>query len=245
MSYTNENRTDGFGAQYQGIITTILFCMKNKLNYQYTPISYAEHNYNGDHNYLNKLEELMNLKPNIQNNTNTESDSSTTMLLFRDITRFFEENIDEYCNSESMKFIKECFWKNKERDHFKNNKTNVAVHIRRENTHDMGLAGQRAAVPNTYYLHVMNAIREKYKNRDLLFHIYSQGKIEKFKDLESDNVVFHLNEEIGSTFIGMVAADMLIISPSSFSYVAGFLSDGIVYYKNFWHNPKKEWIVCQ
>lgn len=242
MSYTHENRTDGFGAQYQGIITTILFCMQNNLEYKYSPLSYVEHNYDGDHYYIDKLEKLMNLRPleeKMQKDVNP-----LTMLLFRDITRFFEENIDACCNNDAMKFIKECFWKNKERDYFKNNKTNIAVHIRRENSHDRGLAGERAAMPNTYYLHVMNEIRQKHNNENLLFHIYSQGHIENFRDLEKEDVVFHLNEEICSTFIGMVAADILVLSPSSFSYVAGLLSDGIVYYKRFWHNPKKEWIIC-
>jgi hypothetical protein len=160
------------------------------------------------------------------------------------IRQTFESNIDHYCNSDSMKFIKDCFWSNKERDHFKNNKINIAVQIRRENSHDNGNAGERASTPNEYYKKIMNKIREDYTDKEILFHIYSQGPAENFQELVGEDTQFHLNEEITSTFIGMVAADILILSPSSFSYVAGLLSDGKVYYKNFWHNKKKEWILC-
>jgi hypothetical protein len=89
----------------------------------------------------------------------------------------------------------------------------------------------------------MNEIRDKYKDKSLQFHIYSQGKKENFTNLENTDVEFHLNEELTNTFIGLVAADILILSPSSFSYVAGLLSDGIVYYKEFWHNKKRDWII--
>ena len=90
----------------------------------------------------------------------------------------------------------------------------------------------------------MNEIREKYTEKPLQFHIYSQGKKENFKDLENTDVEFHLDEEVTNTFMGLVTADILLLSPSSFSYVAGLLSDGIVYYKKFWHNKKREWLLC-
>ena len=238
-SYTNQIREDGFGAQYQTIIITYLHCMMNNMQYKYNPFIKVEHNYENDPFYTKKLEELINLKNNIE--TNIDS----IILMFEDIRYNFEENIDNYCNSDAMKYIKECFWQNKEKDPFKNNKINIAVHIRRENSHDRGHAGERASTPNTYYLNIMNEIRETYKHKDgeLLFHIYSQGNIENFKDLERKDVQFHLNEDITKTFVELVGANILIISPSSFSYVAALLSDGVVYYKNFWHNPRKEWIV--
>lgn len=260
MSYTHENRSDGFGAQYQGIISTFIFCKENNLNYTYSPLIKVEHNYDNDINYNKKLEKLMNLKDNIQNKTGILPEE----ILFSTIRSKFDENIDYYCNSETIKFIKKCFWENKDRDHFKNNKMNIAVQIRRENSHDNGKCGERGRTPNEYYLRIMNEIREKYtslqvtkaqsgmdsnlheyKNQELLFHIYSQGEMENFKNLKKEDVEFHLNEEITTTFIGMVAADILIISPSSFSYVAGLLSDGIVYYKKFWHNKKREWILYE
>jgi hypothetical protein len=241
MSYTHQLRTDGFGAQYQSIITSYIYCNENNLNYLYRPFYSVEHNYENDTMYSNKLEELINVKDNIPN----KNEIVCQQIMGHKSIQLFEDNMDEYCNSESMQFIKNCFWKNKDRNHFKNDKLNIAVQIRRENIHDKGQSGERSTTPNEYYLRIMNEIREKNKEQDKIvqFHIYSQGDLINFKILENDDVEFHLNEEITTTFIGLVAAEILIISPSSFSYVAGLLSDGIVYYKKFWHLPKKEWII--
>ena len=238
--------TDGFGSQYQKIIESYICCKYNNKNYAYTPLINIEHNYNNDPNYASRLEHLINIKNNIIN-TNDKMDikyiNVNNDLYTKHIRIFFSNNIDTLCESEHMKFIKDCFWENKERNFFKNGKINVAVQIRRENYMDRGGAGERASTPNIYYLNIMNQIR-KNNGDDLLFHIYSQGDISQFKELENNDVVFHLNEDIIETFIGMVAADKLIISPSSFSYVAALISDGEIYYKPFWHNPRKEWIIC-
>jgi hypothetical protein len=241
MLYTHEKRDDGFGGQYQAIITTYLYCKDNNLEYVYSPFIDVEHNYSNDFNFINKLEYLINLKDNIQNKN---ENSYVQELLGGNIRPIFENNINKYCNSQNMQFIKDCFWKNKNKNFFNNSKINISIHIRRENQHDNGRAGERVTTPNAYYLSLMNIIRKKHNEQNLLFHIYSQGDVINFKDFENDDVEFHTNEELTTTFIGLVAAEILIISPSSFSYVAGLISDGIVFYKRFWHNPKKEWIVC-
>ena len=160
------------------------------------------------------------------------------------VMKYFESNIDSCCESNDMKFIKDCFWENKKRDYFQNDKINIAIHIRRENSHDKGLAGDRATTPNSYYLNIMNKIRDKYKtsNKKLLFHIYSQGVITKFIDLANSDVKFYLDYDICESFTGMVSAEILVTSPSSLSYIAALISDGEIYYKKFWHNPRKNCI---
>ena len=90
----------------------------------------------------------------------------------------------------------------------------------------------------------MNVIREKYKDKEILFHIYSQGNLLNFRDFANSDVYFHINDDIIDNFICMVSADILVISPSSLSYVAALISDGEIYYKKFWHNSKKDWILC-
>jgi len=237
--YTSIKSKDGFGSQYQKIIQTYIYCKLHSLNFAYTPLEFIEHNYDNDQNYINKIEELINLKSKLQNIDNSmiveELDFGSIVM------KFTEANIDLCNENNHMQFIKDCFWENKERNHFKNNKMNIAVHIRRPNSHDTRIEG--ANIPNSYYLNIMNEIREKYKDPPLQFHIYSQGVIENFKELEKEDVEFHLDEEITQTFVGLVAADILVLSPSSFSYVAGLLSDGIVYYKPFWHNKKRDWVA--
>ena len=239
--YTTWKTSDGFGAQYQRIIQAYIYCKLHNFNFAYDKFNNVEHNYEDDTEYINKLENLINLKNNIINLDKTVNYQRLNGLTVLD---YFEKNIDACCENEHLEFIKKCFWENKNKNYFNNDKFNVAIQIRRENAHDKGLAGDRAKTSNQYYLNIMNSIRQKYKDKNILFHIYSQGKIQDFTVLNGPCVFYHLNENIIDTFIGMVAANVLVISPSSFSYVAALISDGEIYYKKFWHNPRKNWIVC-
>lgn len=261
--YLTITAIDGFGSQYQKIIESYIFCKMNNLNFAYTPLNAVEHNYDNDPSFNIKLEKLMNIKDNIINVNDSMNINYIEYSI--QIHKNFSENIDMYCNSVHMQYIKDCFWKNKEKDFFisiesnnsahdnrpfisasdnqcKNGKTNISIHIRRENVCDRGQAGDRVTTPNKYYLNIMNHIRQQYTNTQ--FHIYSQGNVEQFNDLDKEDVIFHLNEDIYTTFIGLVAANILVTAPSSLSYAAALISDGIVYYKPFWHSPRKEWITC-
>lgn len=236
--YTNMQCYDGFGAQYQKIIQTYIFCKFNKLKYVYRPFKHIEHNYDNNILYNTMIDNMINLKNHIEND---ETNSSTELDYGKYIRGWFDNNIDNCCKSEHMDFIKKCFWENKSKNVFNNNCLNVAVHIRRENAHDKGRAGQRITTPNEHYLKVMNLIRKKHK--ELKFHIYSQGNISNFKILENEDVIFHLDEDICKTFMELVSADILVTSPSSLSYVAALISDGEIYYKPFWHNPCSNWNI--
>jgi|UniRef100_A0A6C0C3W7 hypothetical protein len=232
---------DGFGAQYQKIITNfiVIVCKYGMDSLHYNPITRMEHNYENSNDFIENIENLINLRENIHL---VEQNKKYTQVAFTTICNEFERNIDYYCQSVPMNFIKKCFWENKDRDVFKNNAINVAVHIRRPNIHDNRIEGTNT--PDIYYINIMNIIREKYKNNEILFHIYSQGNKNQFILFNNDNVVLHLNEDICKTFIEMVGADILITSGSSLSYVAALISDGEIYYKHFWHKPRKEWIIC-
>jgi len=233
---------DGFGAQYQKIITNfiVIVCKYGMDSIHYNPITRMEHNYENSNDFIENIENLINLRENIHL---VEQNKKYTQVAFTTICNEFERNIDYYCQSVPMNFIKKCFWENKDRDVFKNSAINVAVHIRRPNIHDRGLAGERVTTHNEYYLKVMNRIRHKYNDKELQFHIYSQGNITNFTILQKDDVIFHLDEDICKTFIEMVGADILITSPSSFSYVAALISDGEIYYKHFWHKRRSSWII--
>jgi hypothetical protein len=243
MFYTNQERNDGFGAQFQTIICSILVAEKLGYKFIYKPIKNIEHNYDNDPDYISKVEDLMNLKNNY-NYINDETNlSEITTLDIRYTYNIFEANINYYLNSESLKNIKRCFWKNKKRNYFNNNKINIGVHIRRPNSNDNRIEG--TDIPLKYYFDIMSQIKQKYCDKELLFHIYSQNDISEYDDFDKTNVIFHLNENLFDTFTGLVASDILITSKSSLSYCAAILSDGEIYYKPFWHIPGEKWIICQ
>jgi hypothetical protein len=229
-------RSDGFGAQFQNILTCILFAEHHGLYYIHVPINSIEHNYNNDPNYLSKIEELINLQNYFPFLSNINIITLTTDILYP----YFENNIDKCLESDALKKIKKIFWSNKNKNHFNNNCINISVHIRRKNECDNRVEGTNN--PDDYYINLIKKIRVEYKDKDIKFNIYSQGSIVDFEKYISDDTVFHINEDICSTFIGLVGADILIMSASSLSYSAAILNDGIIYYLPFWHKPAKKWI---
>ena len=245
--YCQMNRNDGFGGQYQTMIYCILYAEEGQNKYAYRNINEIAHNYENDDNYIKKIEELMNLKNNFANIDDILECNVIDDIQF--LMKTIEDNVDNYINSNTMCKIKNIFWENKERNHFKNNKINISIHIRRENIHDRDERDKPGFAlrikPNEYFLNIMNKIRSDYVDKDIVFHIYSQGKQDDFNILVSDDVIFHLDEDVCTSFIGLVASDILIISPSSFSYVAGLLSDGIIYFSTFWHVAPKHWLTLE
>jgi len=235
----SRERNDGFGGQFQNIIFTILYAEFNNLEYVHRDITEAEHNYDNDANFITKINNCMNMRGNYPDySTSNDAICISHDELFANV----ENNIDVYAgNNEAINKIKKCFWKNKDRNVYKNNKFNIAIHIRRPNNCDNRLQGANA--PDSYYLNIISILREKYKNKEILFHIYSQGNINSFDIYKNDDTIFHINEELCETFIGLVGANALVTSASSFSYTAALITDAEVYFLPFWHKPKNNWLI--
>lgn len=238
MTYIMQQiRIDGFGGQYQTIINTILYCKKNNKTFIYNPIKSIEHNYENDELFLKKIEELMNI--NIYKSIcEIDSHKIETYSVF-DSIQFFDENINNL--DTDLSEIKKDFWQNKDRNCFKNYFFNIAVHIRRPNPDDNRIIG--ANTPDEYYLNKINTVRKKYKDKKILFHIYSQGELSNFNNYIANDTILKINMNVFDTFKEMVGADVLIMSKSSLSYTAAILSAGEIYYQPFWHPPMKHWYL--
>lgn len=233
--FTQTLRKDGIGAQYQTIINIILYCKKNKHEFVYSPIKNIQHNYDNDKDFLQKVEELMNIKVY---KSISEINSHIETLSVSNSLIFFDKNINNLDTEISE--IRKDFWQNKDRNCLKNNLFNIAVHIRRPNCNDNRIIGTDTL--DEYYLNKINNLRQKYKNRKLLFHIYSQGELSNFNKYIANDTILKINTNIFDTFKEMVSADALIMSKSSLSYSAAVLSDGDIYYQQFWHPAMKNWL---
>ena len=236
--YSNSIRSDGFGAQLQNIIWTYILCKMNNYEYYYLPFSKVEHNYDNDINFVKNIEDFLNFKKQF-NLSNTNINQVPSHICYNYIEKnIFSQNYEKYLNE-----FKDIFYKDKDKElnYFKNNKINVAVHIRRPNKHDNRIQG--TDTPGNYYLTIIKKIKEKYFDKELIFHIYSQGDLENFKIYENTNTILHIDENLLDTFKGMIFSDILVTSASSLSYSAALLSNGEIYYKQFWHPPMNNWII--
>jgi hypothetical protein len=72
--------------------------------------------------------------------------------------------------------------------------------------------------------------------------LHSQGAAVDFAGLEALGAQLCLDVDAVWTMRQLIEADILIMSKSSFSYVAALVSDGIKLYEPFWHSPLSAWI---
>ena len=233
--YCNPKRSDGFGAQFQNIIWTYIYCKINNYEFYYQAFSKIEHNYDNDKFFIKKKEDFINFL-----NSFKLADSNISELNTKICYNFIEKNIntDDFINN--LNVIKNIFYKNKINP-FNNNYLNIAIHIRRPNKCDNRIEG--ANTENSYYLNIINYLLKKYCIKSIKIHIFSQGNIDSFKDFERDNVIFHLNESIEKTFLSFCFANILVTSASSFSYTAALLNNNEIYYTKFWHLPFNNWNI--
>lgn len=233
---TNPERGDGFGAQFQTTIFSVIFAELNGFDFVYTPFKNMEHNYDNDPQFIAKKEWLINFIDNFElNNGDAPRQDMGKMI------QFFESHLTECAQSQSLKKIKEIFRKNKNvRNYFDKDHLNIVIHIRRPNSHDSRIDGTNT--PDELFLNIIDQLRILYSDKNPLFHLHSQGDKENFKNYSAPDIVLHLNESTEDSFTEMVLADVLVTSRSSFSYTAGILSQGTVYYMPFWHPPLPGWI---
>ena len=118
----------------------------------------------------------------------------------------------------------------------------VAVHMRRG---DVTPEMPRRYTPLSRIIPVLESVKLTLEvfHADYEISLYSQGDLTDFCALQEWAVNFHLDEDPVWTMQQLVAADILIMSRSSFSYVAALLSEGIKLYEPFWHAPLSSWIV--
>jgi hypothetical protein len=256
---------DGFGAQYQRFIWTCIYAeeYEDAVFVYKSPIKIA-HNYTADPRFIEQMENIMNMKPHYTNHKDICCETGVTIITpdFYDVFNYVEKNIDECMKSKSMTRIKEHYWEIKNRSDERQRLFRIissssadvythhlALHIRRPNCDDTR-PNSGGEYTNDYYIQTLLKIRGTYlkydANNKIQFHIYSQGKPENFTDIcghpiIGKDIMTHLDDNTEDTFVGMTVADILVTSASSYSYTAAFLSDGDIYYTDFWHKPCSWW----
>jgi hypothetical protein len=243
MYYTSESRDDGFGAQFQNILWDILYYENNNKQYVFIKPEKIAHNYTNDPSHIDRLIKYMNIVDTYDVSKIANGNSIHITFNNKDTSyNEIQKHMDLYHSGHVFERFQTRFFLDKTSP-YTPDKFHVAIHIRRYNQEDVGTWG--TITPDTYYLKMINKIRTDYHDKDLLFHIYSQGDRSNFILFEANDTIFHLNEDILETFNGMLFADVLSTTTSSLSYVAALLSKGIIYHQPFWHKPLSKWILVE
>ena len=125
-SYTNRYRLDGFGAQFQNIIYDVIYAELQNQEFFYTPFQGMDHNYEGDPDFLEKKEWLINFISNFPLSSTILSAYNPLRL---HVYRYIESHLKEFSRSKALKKIKAVFRANKHREnYFEPGHLHVAVH---------------------------------------------------------------------------------------------------------------------
>jgi hypothetical protein len=241
MIYLAFTLKDGFGSQLQQYIWSIIY---GELHGHTVYISYDtrfDHNYDGEEDFNKRILDYMNLHKYYGLPDELKEQIIPTISTNFTHMHWCWNNINTTLESDSFKRIKTRFMENKINP-YDSAFYNVAIHIRRPNPHDNRILG--TDTPDEYFLNIINIIRQEHSSdKPLRFHIYSQGDKSNFNKYLSKDVILHLNDTIENTMDGLLFGDILVTSPSSLSYIAGYFTNGKVYYKPFWVPPAKTWRI--
>ena len=218
--YTVTGKTDGFGAQYQAILSGIAYCEFMNYQYLHTPILQMEHE-----NDTDKFNIFMGIpKDTISTNVKKEAFSPVV---------HWSETPDLYYTPEVLGRIRKYYFRTPKPD---TDTDVIAIHIRRGDVNKE--AFPERYTENNFYCKLIPDLIRKYPNT--IIKIFSQGKLEMY---ELQNVEWHLDTNLTDVFHQMVVAKVLVTAKSSLSYTAALLNQNTVYYMPFWHKPLKKWNV--
>jgi hypothetical protein len=119
----------------------------------------------------------------------------------------------------------------------------AAVHIRRG---DVGAKkNARRFTPNTKIVESIRCLEQIARNLQHSFsiEIHSQGHPSEFAEFADMGCHLHIDTDAVWTMRKLIEADMLIMSKSSFSYVAALVNRGVKIYEPTFNPPMSDWIV--
>lgn len=159
-----------------------------------------------------------------------------------------------FAQSEGSSFLKNKYLMRRLKDPVENllqdGKVNVAIHIRRGDIMAMMRAGvgawEERYVDLDYFVNLAKQLEALCGKHRVCFHVFSQGAKPDFEAFDClSDVAYHLDYDVFASFHNLAIADVLIGSPSSFSYLPSLFSEGVkIFCYPFWHDLPlgKDWV---
>lgn len=217
-------RGDGFGSQYQGMMSGVAYA--RYMNYQYVHTPFRRLDHGTDVAAMNRFIGIpvTGQRADIREEGAALVNGSDTP--------------DLYYTEEVRSLIRGWYFST---DKPRVNPEQIAIHIRRGDAARQNLTFRLTS--NAFYRRLILDLKAEYP--DLPIMIHSEGEPADFSDLEFENVELALNQDLQLTFHSLVMARVLVTAKSSLSYAAALLNQNTVYYIPFWHKPLKCWKICE
>lgn len=228
INYTITGKVDGFGSQYQAIMSGIAFCLYKNYNYIHTPFKILSNNESAEN--MNKF---IGIPINNSKDTIHKSEKYAKNV-------HNSENPDMYYTKDALNIIKNYYYSVKKPNI---DKIDIAIHIRRGDVTQEHKKRKKRFTSNFKYKKIIRFLQKKYPEYNIT--IFSEGSENDFYNIKSKNVSFMLNTNIEETFHYLVTAKILVTAKSSLSYCAALLNDNLIYYLDFWHKPLNKWIKIE
>jgi hypothetical protein len=240
---TCAGKTDGGGAQVHAVLSVQAFCRRFGFTYLHTPFSQIEHTSGPEE--VARWEATFRLGEGHGAAQYSGLPVVPLKTYARNPALWFQhvivalQHAHDYTDAagEDYDWFRLSHEKPREADEFR-----IALHIRRGDVS----AAQNATrfTPDEKILATLDFIYATFENLETRteIHVYSQGRAEDFAAYTQRGAILHLNGDALSDLTALSRANLLIISKSSFSYVAGLLCEGLVIYEPFWHKPMDHWL---
>lgn len=266
---TCAERSDGAGAQAHTIMSAMCFAQAHGHTYVHTPFAAIDHAEQPAPDWVDAWEKLFNLgdgeeraetlKGRVYNYSSfhprlyyamtggfrsaDESRSRTRKGVGRPERHFHPYFYYADSHPESFQAIipelRRKYWTGKKRSG--NGDLMVALHMRRG---DVTARNTMRYTPIESVHRTAEAVKSVLTDAGISYsmRLYSQGPADGFAALRDVGVDLCLDVDAVWTMQQLITADVLVMSKSSFSYVAALISDGIKLYEPFWHPPLRSWL---
>ena len=159
------------------------------------------------------------------------------LVCVRDFYSFTDTKIDSFHDFIQQKRLTSNFnYENKD------DKFRIAMHARRGDVSYVNNKGR--FTPNSAIIDTISKIRKFANSQNLNYEInlYTNGSDDDMMDIKSIGINIYNKLPALETLCMLINSDILVTTKSTFSYMAGMISNGLVFYENYTHPAPKKWI---
>jgi len=252
---TCAGKVDGAGAQAQAVVSVMLFARAVGARYVHTPFSVIDHNPDSSPDWQARWERFFNFgvgelpaaalhdrgMPRVQ--VVSPFQVTSTGVLYEIPHCYATWALGRALLPGLLAELRGRLLADKPVVAASHNGLRVAIHMRRGDVTEDGPHARRFTETATIE-RLFQGLERALRMADVPFSatLYSQGDPAQFSALAEQGVIIDTRDDPFETFMQLVTADVLVTAKSSFSYLAGLLSRGVVLYQPFWHGPLDGWV---